>query len=291
MKRRSVDETLAVSLIAKQCPQWADEIIRAIPSTGTDHKLFRLGDDRLIRLPVADWAAEQAITEHRYLPMLGNLPLEIPQPLHLGLPSVHFNAGWSVVQWIEGQFAEDEAIDDWEEAATALASFLKALWIKDISSSKSLPTGLQRGGELEGRNQSFCQSLRHLEGIAPTLQLAELWSEVLDAEWNGLPRCWIHGDLHAGNLIARNSKLVGVIDWGMMGVGDPAVDLMAAWTWLPRSARPAFKDMVGGDDALWLRARGWALSVAVIALAHYRGRHEAMERMSNATLKAVIEDI
>jgi aminoglycoside phosphotransferase (APT) family kinase protein len=60
-----------------------------------------------------------------------------------------------------------------------------------------------------------------------------------------------------------------VIDWGSTGVGDPACDVMAAWKLHSRSARDAFRKALPTDDAMWERARGWALSQAVAALANY----------------------
>ncbi len=60
-----------------------------------------------------------------------------------------------------------------------------------------------------------------------------------------------------------------MIDFATVGVGDPAVDLIAAWNLLPAHVRGIFRDAVGADEAEWARGRGWALSIAVIALPCY----------------------
>ncbi len=61
-----------------------------------------------------------------------------------------------------------------------------------------------------------------------------------------------------------------MIDFGCLGVGDPACDVMAAWLLLSAESRHVFRDTLQVDDATWARGRGWALSVGVIALPYYR---------------------
>ena len=86
--------------------------------------------------------------------------------------------------------------------------------------------------------------------------------------WDG-PPVWHHGDLDARNWLVRGGRITGVIDWGCMGVGDPACDVMVAWKLHSPAARNAFRKTLPTDDATWERARGWALSQAVAILAYY----------------------
>ena len=96
-----------------------------------------------------------------------------------------------------------------------------------------------------------------------------LWEEALAAPvWSG-PSVWIHGDLDPRNLLMRDGRLSGVIDFGCLVVGDPACDVMAAWKLLPATERGVFRATLPVDDATWTRARGWVLSQALIALAYY----------------------
>jgi aminoglycoside phosphotransferase (APT) family kinase protein len=67
----------------------------------------------------------------------------------------------------------------------------------------------------------------------------------------------------------RDGRICAVIDWEAMGVGDPACDVMVAWKLHSGGARDAFREALPTDDATWERARGWALSQAVAALAYY----------------------
>ncbi len=83
------------------------------------------------------------------------------------------------------------------------------------------------------------------------------------------PPVWHHGDLDARNWLIRDGRISGVIDWGLMGVGDPACDLVVAWKLHSPAARDALRETLPGDDATWERARGWVLSQAVAILAYY----------------------
>jgi aminoglycoside phosphotransferase (APT) family kinase protein len=80
---------------------------------------------------------------------------------------------------------------------------------------------------------------------------------------------WIHGDLDARNLLLERGRLSAVIDWGCLGVGDPACDVAVAWKVLSAEARLIFRAALSVDNSTWTRARGWALSQAVGALSYY----------------------
>jgi aminoglycoside phosphotransferase (APT) family kinase protein len=97
---------------------------------------------------------------------------------------------------------------------------------------------------------------------------------------------WRHGDLLRGNLLLREGRLCAVIDWSLLGVGDPASDAIAAWSVLPRETRESFRRDAGFDDASWARGRGWALCCGLLQIPHYsqtnpglaeNGRHMVRE--------------
>ncbi len=117
-----------------------------------------------------------------------------------------------------------------------------------------------------------------------------LWDAALEATpWRGSP-VWIHGDLQAGNLLAVDGKLSAVIDFGCLGVGDPACDVMAAWLYLPADARYEFRSALSVDDATWTRARGWALSVGLIALPYYQRSNPVLAAIAGRAIHECIDD-
>ena len=82
----------------------------------------------------------------------------------------------------------------------------------------------------------------------------------------------------------------GIIDFGCAGVGDPACDLIVAWSVLSRVARASFRSELDLDDATWARGRGWALSIALIALPYYEGTNPAFADVARHLIREVLEE-
>jgi aminoglycoside phosphotransferase (APT) family kinase protein len=87
----------------------------------------------------------------------------------------------------------------------------------------------------------------------------------------------------------EHGKLCAVIDFGMMGIGDPACDLIIAWNFLPAVAREAFRRGLNVDDATWQRGLGWALSNALIALPYYKDTNPVLADNARHVIKEVIK--
>lgn len=116
------------------------------------------------------------------------------------------------------------------------------------------------------------------------------WKLALEAPvWQGSP-FWIHGDLVPSNLLVNEGQLSSVIDWGGMGVGDPACDVMAAWTCLTTDTRKAFRAAVNVDDTMWIRGSGWALSFGVICLPYYVDRNPVLASIGRHAINEVLAD-
>ena len=93
-----------------------------------------------------------------------------------------------------------------------------------------------------------------------------VWDTALRTEWNRSP-VWVHGDVAADNLLVADDTLVAAIDFGCVGAGDPACDLVLAWTLFAGEAREEFRQAIDLDAACWERARGWAIWKSMITLA------------------------
>src|SRR5262249_7164623 len=117
-----------------------------------------------------------------------------------------------------------------------------------------------RGTPLAERDRDFRYWLDRFDGDPA---VATEWERALAVPPSDGPPVWHHGDLDAGNWLVRDGRISGVIDWGAMGVGDPACDVMVAWKVGSPEARDAFRAALPTDDATWARARGWVISQAV----------------------------
>jgi aminoglycoside phosphotransferase (APT) family kinase protein len=116
------------------------------------------------------------------------------------------------------------------------------------------------------------------------------WEAALQAPaWQG-PPVWIHGDLSPGNLLAVQGRLSAVIDFGCLGVGDPACDLMVAWTLFSGESRDVFRAALSVDDATWGRGRGWALSWALIFIPYYLNTNPVGVGNARHTIDEVLAD-
>jgi aminoglycoside phosphotransferase (APT) family kinase protein len=267
-----IDAELVRSLIDLQFPSWAGLSLEPVHPRGTDNVLFRLGDDMVVRLPRDERTAETLLKERRWLPVLApSLPVEVPAPLAEGHPTADYPFEWSIYSWLEG--------DPAPAAANDLAGFLDAL--QRIDPSGGPPPGEHnffRGAPLALRDR---QTRDAINAVDPPRRgpITDAWEAALAVEPWSRPPVWIHGDLDTRNMLARDGAITGVVDWGGLGVGDPACDVMVAWKMLPVEAHEGFRSRLHVDDATWVRARGWVVSQAVIALAYYTEK-------SNPTLVA-----
>lgn len=267
----NIDVALVSQLLNVQFPQWADLPVKLVDPAGTDNALYRLGEDMVVRLPRNNSAIKQVEKEQFWLPKLAaHLPLTIPTPLEMGIPTKDYPWHWSIYKWIEGQNANTKRINDLNSTAMLLAQFITTL--QQTNTTDGPPAGEHnffRGVPLVNQDPFVRDAIRGLQGMIDIDTATMAWEAALQApKWHGSP-VWLHGDLHAGNLLVRQGQLSAVIDFGGLGVGDPACDLMVAWTFLSRKSRDVFRAAVQVDDATWARGRGWALSFGLIALPYY----------------------
>jgi aminoglycoside phosphotransferase (APT) family kinase protein len=294
MHADEVDTNLALvhRLLAEQFPQWAELPLRPVRSAGTDNALYRLGDDMVVRLPRIHWAVGQVEKEHQWLPRLApHLPLAIPEPLAKGMPGAGYPWHWSVYRWLEGENAISERLTDPRRAATDLAEFIAALQRIDAAGGPPPgPDNSGRGEPLAARDARTRAAITSLAGILDTAAVSAAWDAALqEPAWPG-PPVWLHGDLQSGNLLAVAGQLSGVIDFGCLGVGDPACDVMTAWLYLSAETRDLFRAALSVDDATWARARGWALSVGLIALPYYQNTNPVLAGIARSAIDAVLAD-
>ena len=211
-----------------------------------------------MRLPRRGGASDDE-REHVWLRRLApQLPFEVPVTVARGEAGARYPLRWSVVTWLAGETPIGSTL-----SADELARAVGALQRIDVPGGPA--PGARRGEPLAFRDAAVRDSLERVDAPGAL----ELWEKAVAApEWSR-ERVWLHADLDARNVLVRDGLLAGVIDWGCVGVGDPAVDLMAAWKLLDAAGREQFRDLLEVDDDTWLRAEGWALSQAVNALGYY----------------------
>lgn len=284
-----IDARLVRNLLERQHPAWAHLPLQRVPSSGTDNALFRLGPSMVVRMPRIEWAVDAVSLEFEWLPRLApHLPLDIPRPRSLGEPGAGYPWPWAIYEWLDGEDARG-GIADVIQAAGDIADFLMALRTIDTAGAP-VPEPGRRGNSLRFVDEQTRRSLAACAGLIDAAAGATAWEEALAApEWDG-PGMWFHGDVAGGNLLVSEGRLSAVIDFALMGVGDPACDLAVAWELLDSPARGVFRSAVGADDASWARGRGWALCTALWALPYYLDTNPVMVAQSRRKVAAVLGD-
>lgn len=281
-------------LLADQHPDLARLPVEFL-ANGWDNELYRVGDELVARLPRRALGAQIIINEQRWLPGLASrLPLPIPRPERTGVPACGYPYSWSVVPYLPGVPAAQAGSFDPAAAAAAVGGFLGAL---HVPAPADAPANPFRGVPLAERASTFAANLALIGGQVDRDAVLRAWVAALTAPGYDGPPVWLHGDLHPANILVNDGQVSGVIDFGDITAGDPASDLSVSWMLLPPdchatfwSAYQAASGRAGGPagDALRARARGWALNLAVVFLAHSED-NPVLRQVGRRTLSAVLD--
>ncbi|MBX3095579.1 MAG: aminoglycoside phosphotransferase family protein [Fimbriimonadaceae bacterium] len=251
-----VTEDLVQRLLTSQHPDLAHLSI-AYLANGWDNALFRLGDEMIVRMPRRQLGAETIAKEQVWLPRFApDLPIAIPAPVRVGTPEFEYPWPWSITPYFQGKILG--RIPPSHTQTNQLVEFMLRLHSLD---SNGAPENEYRGGPLSEKIdqvQVRMAALRHLD--FPWSKIHSAWQHALDQPFPGRTG-WIHGDLHARNLLVDENSFAAVLDWGDVCVGDPATDL--ATLLLVEHPGPAFR-YYGSDDATVRRTIGWAIHFALI---------------------------
>lgn len=291
----AIDTKLVARLVAAQFPKWAVLPLTPVSSSGMDNAMYRLGDELAVRLPRIAEVTGQVAKERLLAQPAPRLPLPIPIQVAQGAPGAEYPFPWSVVQWIDGQDAWHSPVADPGATARDLAAFVRALHaVEPVNvplSGRSDPIGAR-----DALVKAEIGLLRDLDDHTEATRgidldgLLAVWEASLSARPDTVEHTWIHGDLHATNLLVRDGTLCAVLDFGVGGLGDPGWDLLPAWAFLPAAVRDLYRHEVRADDGMWVRGKGLTASWAVIALRYYRHTNKVLATTARAAIEAVVHD-
>lgn len=283
-----IDEGLVRCLLELQHPDLAELPLRHL-TDGWDNVTYRLGDDLAVRLPRRAIAAGLFENEQRWLPVLARrVRLPVPEPVRSGTPAAGYPWSWSVVRWIPGVPVAEVPLDPSE--AGAFGAFLADL---HGPAPDEAPRNPYRGVPLHTKEDGLVTRWDRLAGMDAGLgvdidDVRRLWADVV-----GIPidstAGWLHGDLHPKNVVGDGGRLAGIIDWGDLGVGDPATDLGAAWMLFPPEAHEAVWAAYEPVSAATRdRARGWAVFFGTVLLDTAVDGEDPFGRIGRQTLTRAI---
>lgn len=280
---RRVSEALAAQLIEAQLPELAPvRLPLDALGEGWDNVAYLVGGELVFRFPRRQIAVDFIEKEHRVLPALApRLPLPIPRPLYLGRPSEAYPWPFLGYRRLRGETACRARLDDAERAAIAapLGAFMAALHAFPAEEARRLGAPPDTLGKLDlGRIvpelRERLERMVELGLVAdrrPCLAALAAIHASAGLGPSGEPRL-VHGDLYVRHLlVGEDRRLCGVIDWGDLHLGDPAVDLLVAHAFLPPGAHDAFRRAYGEiPEDRWLLARVRAMfhSAALVLYGH-----------------------
>lgn len=282
-----IDIPLVKRLLTEQFPQLAKRTITVVRSTGTVNAIYRLGHDLYLRLPRVPAWAQSIEREWIWLPRLApHISLSIPKPLAQGKPTNWYPYPWAVYRWLEGLPYQDDLISDERQVALDLANFI--LELRSVAMLEAPRGGRRPLVDLDAVTRAAIASSR--EAI-DTEAVSAAWARSLESPlWDGKP-VWLHGDLLKANLLVQDSRLFAVLDFGGIGIGDPAADVVPAWSVFGQEGREAFRQALAVDDDTWSRARGYALHQAVMIIPYYPTTNPDFVTMAKRTVEEVLTDL
>jgi aminoglycoside phosphotransferase (APT) family kinase protein len=282
-----IDIALVRRLLTEQFPEFAERSLSIMRSTGTVNAMYRLGDDLCVRLPRLERWADGITNEWVWLPKLApHISLNIPKPVALGKPTQGYPCAWAVYEWIEGYPYRANIVTDERQAAQDLVNFI--LELRSADQRGATHSGRRPLRELDADTRSATAAS---SGVIDTEAVSAAWARSLEsAPWRGEP-VWMHGDLLKSNLLVQDGRLCAVIDFGGAGIGDPAMDVVPAWSVFNTPGREVFRQGLDVDNATWSRARGYALHQALMIIPYYFETNPAFVTMAKRTVNEVLADM
>ena len=257
-----ITDELVMGLVADQFPQHAHLPLTHL-NDGWDNSVYRLGDELLVRLPRRQLAADIAVAEHDWLPKLSrDWTFPAPVPLAVGQPGRGYPWRWALVPWLAGEVVMREPL-----TADGAADLGAALAQVHVPAPDGAPYNNWRSTPLAHRAERFDLRLGLLTPQSEWVLDAESAMAVFEAADQRGALTWCHLDVHGNNVLSRDGRLAGLLDWGDSGAGDPATDLGQA-LYMVGSARyaalaAAYTAAGGPADPFGPRVRAEAVVYAV----------------------------
>ena len=273
-------------MIHEQFCQWEDLDIYPVEKSGHDNRTFHLGETMSIRLPSGESYASQVAKENKWLPYLqAHLDYPISKPIAIGKPTEYYPFPWSINEWLKGKTLFECTDIDLKIFARELSTVLQKLQAVDCSDGPK--GGLQnfyRGNDLKVYHQQTMDALESLKDELPVDRLYQIWLQCIKTPYKGKD-VWVHGDIAPGNILLKDNHFYALIDFGVLGTGDPSCDYAMAWTYFDKESRPVFLE--GLSEDMIDRARGWALWKALIT---YHDKNPDFKKNTHFTIEAILSE-
>ena len=283
-----ITDEVVRSLILEQVPSLFNEEIIKYANVGTVNSIYLIGDRYYIRMPrLAEWSKDIEKEWDILNRIEGKLSIKTPKPVYFGKPSKKYPLNWAIHEWIDGQDYSDENIEAEENEASKLSSFVNQLHSIKIDET------VQRAGRrpLLDLYEETTKALYESKEYIDKNRVGKAWEMLVSSpKWDMNP-VFIHGDLLRTNILTKNKTIYAIIDFGSSGVGDPAHDLIPAWTVFNKKGREVFLNEIGQADGTVQRAKGYALHQALLIIPYYYNSYYYFSKLAIRTVNEILNDL
>jgi aminoglycoside phosphotransferase (APT) family kinase protein len=288
---------LAGKLIRLQFPEIELKVIKQL-GEGFDNTVIQINGEFVFRFPRRPIAVTLIQVENQLLPSIaGTLPFDIPEPVFFGKPSTIYPYPFTGYKIVKGHLPVEGSVANKIESAKRFAHFLKVLHSFPVEKARSLgvqPDGLRRL-DVSFRQKSLMENVSTLLKLGYNEQayaVKDFVERLGDVDVQH-PITLVHGDIHIRNVLLNDEGiLTGIIDWGDVHIGNPAIDFSFLYSYFPKEARQSFFEIYGEiEKETESLARFRAIYMLVTLLVYGIDRHdEELIAISCIGLKFAIEE-
>lgn len=252
---QSISSEAACKIIDKQFPMLKPASAKVL-GEGFDNSVFLVNDRYVFRFPRREIAVPLVQMETRLLSALAaKLPIAVPAPEFQGVPEGDYPWPFAGYQLIPGQLPSELTDDQRLQSAVPFANFLRTLHSVPTKKEEELGIPYDIHGRLaiDKRKPMFEENIKKAKQMGLidqtiVLRLQE-FAQSVSNEIHAEKPALVHGDLHIRNFLVNETGVVsGVIDWGDAHIGNPAIDLSIAYSFIPSEGRSLFFDVYGEID-------------------------------------------
>lgn len=262
----------ARDIIEAQFPQLIPVSITEL-GKGFDNTVFTVNDKYVFRFPRREIAVQLLIVENQLLPLLVNqLNIAIPEPIFFGQTTKEYKWPFTGYKHVQGRSPGILSNEVRNLSAATLALFLKKLHQFPISQAEKMGVPTDRFGRMNisKRREMLVGNIKKAADLQLTEedQAALDWLSTMKETQTDTPITLVHGDFHIRNILVNKEGIIsGIIDWGDTHLGNPAIDLSIAYSFLPQSGRDLFFKNYGKvSDEIKMLAKFFAIYVGFILL-------------------------
>ena len=169
-------------MLHEQFPDWAGLPLTLVESYGTDHDIYRVGDELSVRMPRIGWAMAQAELEGGGRPGWRRSALAPPTPIASASPA-GYPYRWAVHEWLPGTNANE--VVDLDRAAGDLAAFVRALQSIDTTGAPARKPGA-KGSPLAELDAAVHERITEMPDEFDQSAMLRVWDDAIAAEpWSG----------------------------------------------------------------------------------------------------------